>query len=160
MVVLKCNSLTARWEQLSAFLGLPSSLIDMIRASHPGDLSCCWNEALNHWIKQNYNTEKFGKPSWRTLLGAVVHVDRRLFEKLASEHKRQHDPIVAFPLTSKHPSHVQVSIGKHNECMYGCSTILLLFPAVRYWWIYMYTKNLQGVIYQNRIREVWFVAKW
>ena len=125
MIVLKCNSLTAKWEQLSAFLGLPSSLINTIRASHPSDLSCCWNEALSQWIQQNYNTEKFGKPSWKTLLGAIAHVDRRLFEKLASEHKRWHDPIgdhSVLPLTNKHASQVQVNEGKRDK--YGCYTVL------------------------------------
>lgn len=116
VVVLKCDSLTARWEKLSAFLGLPKSLIDEIRGNHPGDLSCCWREALSQWIKQNYNTEKFGEPSWRTLLGAVVRIDRRLFEKLADEHKCQHNPIgdhSVIPLASTHPSQNQDDGGKH-----------------------------------------------
>ena len=117
VVVLKCDSLAARWEKLSAFLGLPKSLIDEIRGNHPGDLSCCWNEALSQWIKQNYNTEKFGKPSWRTLLVAISYVDKRLFEKLAGEHKLHHDHIGVLPLPvpSEHPSQVQVNEGKHTK---------------------------------------------
>ena len=124
MIILECGSLAAKWKQLSGFIGLSSTVIDQIRCDHPNDSSCCWNEALNQWIKQNYNTEKFGKPSWQTLLGAVVHVDRRLFEKLASEHKLcQYSPPTGdhsvLAVTSNHPSpspsQIQVSKGEHNK---------------------------------------------
>ena len=124
MIILECGSLAAKWKQLSGFIGLPSTVIDQIRCDHPNDSACCWNESLNEWIKQNYNTEKFGKPSWKTLLGAIAHIDRRLFEKLASEHKCRHDPIgdhydSVLPLISEHPSQVQVDEGKPNKNMYG-----------------------------------------
>ena len=45
---------------------------------------------MSEWIiKQNYTFEKFGKPSWQTLLKAVVQVNRRLFEELARKYKSQ-----------------------------------------------------------------------
>ena len=83
----ECSSLAAKWEQLSGFLGLKISLIKTIKQNHPGDNIGCWNDALEHWIKQNYNTKKFAQPSWRTLLKAIAKVDRLLFNKLAAEHK-------------------------------------------------------------------------
>ena len=86
-IIVECSSLTSKWETLSGLLGLSSTLISTIRASHPGDPSSCWNEALSQWIQQNYNTEKFSKPLWKTLLGAIAHIDRSLFEKLAIDHK-------------------------------------------------------------------------
>ena len=118
MIILKCKSLAAKWEQLSAFLGLPSSLIDQIRLNRPNDSSGCWNEALNQWIKQNYNTNRFGKPSWKTLLRAIAHVDRRLFGKLASEHKC-HAPFVdsVLPYVSEGHSQVKVDDGEHIHCI-------------------------------------------
>ena len=39
------------------------------------------------WILQEYNTEKYGFPSWKTLLKAVGEVDEPLFEKLAEKHE-------------------------------------------------------------------------
>ena len=86
-IIMECSSLASKWEILSTLLGLPSTLIETIRASHPSDLSCCWNEALSQWIKQNYNIKKFGEPSWQTLLRAIMCIDRSLFEKLANNHK-------------------------------------------------------------------------
>ena len=116
MIIVECGSLAAKWKQLSGFIGLSSTVIDQIRLDYPNDSSSCWNEALNQWIKQNYNTEKFSKPSWKTLLGAVARVNRHLFMKLASEHKR-HDPVGdgVLPLTSEYHSQVRVDEGKHTK---------------------------------------------
>lgn len=68
------------------YLGLPFDIIDNnVRVA--GNCGHCWREALKEWIKQNYNTKRFGEPSWKTLLKAVVKVDRRKFQILAAEHK-------------------------------------------------------------------------
>ena len=86
VVSVECGSLAAKWEQLSACLGLAKSKIDMIRESRPRDIAGCWSEALSQWIKQNYSTQRFGLPSWRSLLKAVAMVDRRLCKELAAKH--------------------------------------------------------------------------
>ena len=83
-VIFECRSLAAHWELLSAYLGLSKEVIDRIRSKK--DYDCRWNEALHQWIEQNYQTERFGLPSWRTLLKAVAIVDRRLFKQLADLH--------------------------------------------------------------------------
>ena len=82
----ECSSLAAKWKEISAFLGLRMSLIDTIEQNHPGNSAACWNDALKHWIKQNYNTKKFTEPSWRSLLTAVAKVEKLLFKKLAAKH--------------------------------------------------------------------------
>ena len=87
IVIDECSSLAAKWEQLSGFLGLKISVIDTIKQNHPGDNIGCWNEALKQWIKQNYNTLKFGVPSWRSLLTAVAKVDKLQFKELSAEHQ-------------------------------------------------------------------------
>ena len=86
-MIMECRSLAANWEQLSGYIGLSFDLIDSIKGNHPSNNSGCWNEALKQWIKQNYETENVGKPSWRTLLKAVALVDKRLFKKLAADHQ-------------------------------------------------------------------------
>ena len=87
IVIMECRSLAANWEQLSGYIGLSFDLIDSIKGNHPSNNSGCWNEALKQWIKQNYETDKFGKPSWRTLLKAIALVDKRLFKKSAADHQ-------------------------------------------------------------------------
>ena len=83
---VECGSLAAKWEQLSICLGLAKDNIDRIREDHPRDSAGCWSEALSQWIKQNYSTQRFGLPSWRSLILAVSMVDRRLCKELANKH--------------------------------------------------------------------------
>ena len=90
IVIDECSSLAAKWEQLSGFLGLRPSLIASIKGNHPNDNVGCWNDALLQWIMQKYNTVKFGKPSWKTLLKAISKVDKLEFKKLAAEHTSKH----------------------------------------------------------------------
>ena len=85
-MVIECKSLAAKWEQLSIYLGLSCEVVDNIKGS--GDNYHCWSEALKHWIRQNYNTETFSKPTWRSLLRAVAEVDKLLFERLAEKHSQ------------------------------------------------------------------------
>ena len=86
-VIIACSSLAPKWQHLSGLLGLPIKTIRTIRESYPNDSETSWSEALMQWIMQEYNTEKYGSPSWRLLLKAVSRVDETLFDKLAKEHK-------------------------------------------------------------------------
>ena len=79
--------MAAKWEQIGAFLGLPPSLIASIRGNHPSDNTGCWNDALLQWVQQKYNIQKFGEPSWKSLLKAVAKVDKLQFKKLATDHQ-------------------------------------------------------------------------
>ena len=85
-VIKECSSLAARWEQLSGYLGLSIGRIETIKKNF-SDVADCWNEALKHWIQQNYRTTRHGLPSWQTLLEGVARVDKLLFKKLADKHK-------------------------------------------------------------------------
>ena len=86
-VVMECSSLASHWEELCAYLGLRMGTIEVIKAKHHDKDQACWNSSLHNWILQKYNTEKYGYPSWRTLLKAVGRVDGALFNKLAEEHQ-------------------------------------------------------------------------
>ena len=86
-IILACSSLAPKWQQLSGFLGLSIKTIRTIRESYPNDIAVSWNEALMQWVLQEYNTEKYGPPSWKSLLKAVSRVDETLFDKLAKEHQ-------------------------------------------------------------------------
>ena len=88
ILVIECKSLSSDWEKVSAYLGLPFKVIDTIKRDNPRDSAGCWNEALKHWIKQNYNTKLFALPSWRSLLRAVAEVDNLMFERLAAKHSQ------------------------------------------------------------------------
>ena len=83
----ECSSLASKWQQLSTYLGLKLSIIDRIKSDFPSDNLRCWSEGLKEWIKMNYNIQRYGKPSWKTLLKAIARVDNLCFKRLAIEHQ-------------------------------------------------------------------------
>ena len=68
-------------------MGLSYKTIKQIEKDNSNNSDGSWNEVVMQWILQNYNTEKYGVPSWRTLLKTISRVDQSLFEKLAKEHQ-------------------------------------------------------------------------
>ena len=86
-VIKECSSLAAEWKQLSGYLGLSIATIDTIKENFPNNAADCLNEALKHWIRQNYRTARYGYPSWRMLLEAIARIDKLLFKRLADKHQ-------------------------------------------------------------------------
>ena len=68
-------------------MGLSFKTIRTIKDNNHDDSEDSWNEALMQWILRDYNTEKHGLPSWKSLLKTISRVDQSLFEKLAKEHQ-------------------------------------------------------------------------
>ena len=91
IIVTECKSLSSKWEQLSAYLGLSKNQIESIKKKRSNDGTDCLNDALYEWIGQNYITERFGMPSWRTLLKSIALINKHVFKKLA--HKYEGKPI-------------------------------------------------------------------
>ena len=103
VVITECSSLAAKWEQLSAYLSLPANVIDIIKRDNSNKSLACWNEALKQWIMQNYDTDKFGNPTWRSLLGAIAKLDKLMFKKLVE--KYQGESLTVIVATIIHCSH-------------------------------------------------------
>ena len=108
ILITECKSLSSNWEKVSGYLGLSFELIETIKCDNPRDSAGCWNEALKQWIKQNYNAELFGRPSWKSLLRAVAEVDKQQFQKLAAEHQSK-----------------KIKKNIRSFCMANCGTFLL-----------------------------------
>ena len=83
VVVMETATLAFNWKKLVIYLGLSFDLIDNIITKADDS----WSEALKQWIKQNYNTKRYGEPSWRTLLRAIAQVNKSQFKKLAAIHQ-------------------------------------------------------------------------
>ena len=82
---METETLAANWYKICVSLGLPPDKIDIIKEA--GDSYRCWSEALKQWIRQNYNTKKYGKPSWRNLLKGVAQVNKGMSKILAANHQ-------------------------------------------------------------------------
>jgi len=81
------ETLAADWRKLAVRLRLKDSSMEVIQANHPGDCVSCLSDAIKDWLKMNYNVQRHGVPSWRSLVQAVAHVDKALALHIADEHR-------------------------------------------------------------------------
>lgn len=85
-VIRALGSCKANWEDIGLRLHLKGSKLSEIKMSHPGDLTGCMRDMVQEWLKKNYNTAKFGEPSWRMIVEAVEDVDNGLAQRIAGNH--------------------------------------------------------------------------
>ena len=64
--------MTARWKSLGLALGRSPTRLDVIE-KHNRSLDECLTEVLTLWLNHNYDTERFGNPTWELLAKAVGH---------------------------------------------------------------------------------------
>ena len=79
--------LAADWAKLARYLHLRNDDIKIIKKNNPGDVQECLSDTMALWLKENYNTTKFGHPSWRTLITAVEKIDMALAKEIANQHR-------------------------------------------------------------------------
>ena len=88
-VVIQCKHLRPMWKEVGLYLGLPYSFLHEISDKYRGDSSDWLGEVLKYWIDQRYPIEKFGYPSWKTLILAIASIDKDLSHHLAANHQRK-----------------------------------------------------------------------
>ncbi len=64
--------------------------LNEIRTRNTNDtIAMC--EVIENWLKRNYNTTRFGVPTWKMLVEVVAHPNggknKFLAERIASEHR-------------------------------------------------------------------------
>ena len=62
-----------RWKHIGRALRLDQGQLKKIEKENRDDLDDCLSETLSLWLNKNYNTEKFGNPTWELLAEAVSH---------------------------------------------------------------------------------------
>ena len=81
-----------RWKLLGAALRIRLTELDRISATHPNGPTECLRDVLNAWLRQLYDTKKFGQPTWRLLCQAVHKRiggnNPALARKIAEEHSK------------------------------------------------------------------------
>ena len=79
----------ARWKDIGLALRLDPDKLDEIEKDNRHS-SNCLTKVLTLWLKKNYNTERFGEPSWELLAAAVGNRaggnDSALAEEIAERH--------------------------------------------------------------------------
>ena len=84
-------TLAARYESFGITLGLLSSELEAIRCECVGDTKRALGQVIRTWLKQSYDVDTFGPPSWRSVVKAVDSSaggsNHALAKKIASKHK-------------------------------------------------------------------------
>ena len=81
----------AEWRNIGLALGLSSGDLETINSKYHGDPNACITSTLTEWLKENYNFERFGEPTWQRLVKAVSDpaggANIKLARKIANRHK-------------------------------------------------------------------------
>ena len=86
-VVDSVQQLAAKWPRLARRLHLKNSAIEVIERNNPRDAQGGFQDTITEWLRRNYNTERFGAPSWRMLVFAVKELDNALAHEIAGNHR-------------------------------------------------------------------------
>ena len=89
-VLTELLPVTARWRQVGLALRLNPGQLKRIEKENRG-LEDCLTEMLTLWLEKNYNSDRFGEPSWKLLAAAVGHPaggkDCALAEEIIKTHR-------------------------------------------------------------------------
>ena len=81
------KKLASEWRDIGTALGIDHHKLDEIAGNNHHKASDCLSDVLKDWIGQNYNTGKYGVPSWKTLCKALSKVaDKKFVKDLAKAH--------------------------------------------------------------------------
>ncbi len=76
----------AKYAEIGRNFGLAPSIIETIKENHPGDNSKALQDVILTWIRQDFNTTRFGVPSWRKVVEVISDFDKLLAKKIAVDH--------------------------------------------------------------------------
>ena len=65
-------SLRKKWKSVGLALRLPPSILDEIEASY-SDSESCFSQVIHLWLREAYNSVRFGPPTWGRIVEAVAH---------------------------------------------------------------------------------------
>ena len=81
---------SAQYYNIGIKLGLKSDDLNVIKDEVP-DQGTAITMILSRWLKQQFNVQKYGEPTWKSLVAAVAHRNGGnnpvLAMKLADKHK-------------------------------------------------------------------------
>ena len=65
--------LVSSWKAIGRGLRIYSRCLEAIQERNPENPRECLSEMLICWLKENYNVERFGEPTWRAVVKVVAH---------------------------------------------------------------------------------------
>ena len=67
----------AQWNGLGLALGIIQTKLDAIKSNNPYNVEGCLIDCLSLWLQQNYDTEKYSKPTMEVLAAALKEIGLR-----------------------------------------------------------------------------------
>ena len=83
-VLAYLGEVAGHWETISRNLHVKVSKIEELTNSRQ-TAPVCLGHAITDWLKQNYNLQRFGKPTWKKVAESVVKLNNGLFLRIAAE---------------------------------------------------------------------------
>ena len=80
------------WRGVGRALRLHPDLLNRIEANAT-DVECRLERVLSQWLKGEYDTSRFGPPSWELLVAAVAHPAGGKDQALAGRIARRHNGV-------------------------------------------------------------------
>lgn len=98
--------LEAQWKFIGSALGLKPDNLNMIESRRCNDPSACLNDTVDDWLKQNYDVQRFGPPTWQKVVEVVgdeaAGRNPALAKKIASEHQGMYGSVLICYTTAAH----------------------------------------------------------
>lgn len=63
----------ARWKAIGIAFRIDPGRLDQIETDNHGDCISCLSRVLTCWLRRNYNVQRFGEPTWQTIVKVVAH---------------------------------------------------------------------------------------
>ena len=84
----------AAYFALGRALRIPVGELEAVQEQHPKNLDSALHAVLLLWLREKYNAERFGSPTWQMLVKAVESSvglnDHALAQKIAQKHTTHH----------------------------------------------------------------------
>ena len=79
-----------KWKEIGTALGLRIYILEIIEAKCRTNVRLALQEVMVEFLRKNYNCDRFGDPSWKSLAKAVAHpvggADVTIAIEIASAH--------------------------------------------------------------------------
>ena len=72
-VLAEMMLVVGRWKAIGRGFRIDPGRLDQIQTDNHGDSQECMSDMLTCWLRKNYNVERFGEPTWRTVVKVVAH---------------------------------------------------------------------------------------
>ena len=84
------TSVASSWEAIGIGLRIGCGRLETIQKDKAGNSRACLSAMLTCWLQRSYNVERFGEPTWRTVVKVVADPaagdNRALALRIAEQH--------------------------------------------------------------------------